>query len=345
MKIYQEDIKHLLIGAAFFSTGGGGSLIDGLEIVKDIRTLTLLNEEELKNDNVCATVFLAGSVNPPSLDILRRNHKIAINDSFDLVIKAFKYLERKIDKKIHYILPVELGGFNTAVSILLSFKLGLPLINADLTGRSAPEMFQTSYYLGDIPPSPAAVTTIFDEKHFVEDLKDYKRFDDFLRSLVINSYGYDVGVANFPLSVKRARDYFIKGTMAQCIEIGSILRSGHAYKAIEKANGKILFKGELVEEVYEEKAGFTNGYVLLENKDEKFRIEYKNEILVSLKQKKIIASIPDLIGVVTVDGVPVINTKFPKNTELIVYSILSNDLWLSPKGKKIFDLHHFGYKI
>jgi len=344
IKLNQEELRHLLIGATFFSTGGGGSLTEGIELIKEVEELTLFDIEEVNPKKYCATSYLVGSVNPPSLGELKKQFNIKLDNSSELVIKAFKHLQNRLNKKIDYVIPIELGGYNTAVSLLIASQMNLPIIDADLTGRSAPEMYQTSYFIGNISPSPASVVNLFDEKFFVENLNDYKRFDDYLRSLVINSYGYDVGVANFPLSVIQARDYFIKNTMTQCLKIGSLLAEGKSYIAIEKAKGKVLFKGRLIKEVYWEKSGFTEGYVLLENKYKKFRIEYKNEILVSYLDNKIIASVPDLIGVITTDGRPVINTEFPKKKELIVYTIPTNDIWNSPKGRKVFNLSHFGYE-
>ncbi|MHB2153709.1 DUF917 domain-containing protein [Calditrichota bacterium GD2] len=343
MKLNQVKLRQLLIGAAFFSTGGGGSLDEGLEVIKDIEEITLIDVNAAASHQLCATAYLVGTINPPKLDELRQNNNIAFKDANDLVVEAFQYLQKRLGKEINYIVPVELGGYNTAVSLYLAAKMRLRLLDADLTGRSAPEMFQTGYFVGGISPSPAGAVTIFGEKIFIEEAHDYKRFDDLLRSMVAISAGYDVGVANFPLPIKEARPYLLRNTLSMCVKIGALLEKGEVFEAIQRANGKIIFTGKLKEERYREEGGFTQGSVILENKDGRLRLEYKNEILVSFLNGKLIASVPELIGVVTATGKPVINTQFPVGQELIVYAIPAPFLWKTSKGRAVFDLKHFGY--
>ena len=344
MNINQEQIKHLLTGAAFFSTGGGGSLTEGLKVIQGIEEITLLNVDLAHPDKFCATAYLVGGVSPPSLEIVSKYKKIVYNNPVDIVVKSFNYLQKIIDKKIDYVVPIELGGFNTAVSLYLAAKTGVPLIDADLTGRSAPEMLQTSYYLGDIDPSPAAVITIFDDKFLIENVSDYVRMDEIFRSIVALSANYDIGVSNFPIPLKKARPYLLENTLSHCIEIGALLAENKVMDAIKCAKGKVIFTGILKEEIFEEKNGFTIGKAILENNDQQLVVEYKNENLVSYsKDKQIIASVPDLIGVITINGKPVMNTDYPKHQPLIVYSIPSPQIWKSAKGQAIFGLKHFGY--
>ncbi len=343
MKLNQVQLRQLLVGAAFFSTGGGGSLDKGLEVIKDIEEITLIEVNAAIPHQLCATAYLVGTINPPELDELKQNNSIAFSNATELVIEAFQYLQKRLGKEINYIVAVELGGYNTAVALYLAAKMRLPIIDADLTGRSAPEMFQTSYFVGGISPSPAGAVTIFGEKIFIEDVADYERFDDLLRNMVAMSCGYDVGVANFPLTIKEAKPYLLRNTLSLCVKIGALLEKGEVFEAIQRANGKIIFTGKLKEERYREEGGFTLGSVILENKDGQLRLEYKNEILVSFLNGKLIASVPDLIGVVTTTGQPVINTQFPVGQELIAYTIPAPFLWKTSKGRAVFGLKHFGY--
>jgi len=341
MKLNQEKLRQLLIGATFFSTGGGGSLDEGLEVIRDIEELTLLDINEADPDQLCATAYLVGTVNPPELDELKQ--KAFYNNANDLVIEAFQYLHKKLDKKIKYIVPVELGGYNTAVSLYLAAKMRLQLIDADLTGRSAPEIFQTSYFVGNISPSPAGVVTIFGEKIFIEDIHDYKRFDDLLRALVSLCYGSDVGVANFPVPVAAAKRYLIKNSLTRCIEVGSLLNRGKIEEAIALVEGKIIFRGQSIEEEYEIRNGFTYGHVLVKNEMGILRLEYMNEILAAFLNDRLTAAVPDLIGAVNINGEPILNTKFGKGTDVIVFTIPAPDIWQSAGGLSVFGPEHFGY--
>ena len=341
MELSQKQLRQLLLGASFFSTGGGGSFEEGLEVINRIKKITLIDVDHAQPEKLCATAYLVGSINPPSTDELPFKNKMIFKNSADLVIEAFQYLQQKLGRKIDYIVPVELGGYNTAVSFYLADKIKCPVLDADLTGRSAPEMFQTSYFVGKIPPSPAGAATIFGEKFLIEEVVDYQRFDDFLRSLVVITFGYDVGVANFPLPVHEAKPYLLKKTLSLCIEVGELLKEGKVREAIKRVNGEIIFSGKLKKERYKEENGFTKGIVILEKGTKRLRLEYKNEILVSYIDGKQIASVPDLIGVVTVTGKPVVNTQYPEEQELIVYKIPAPSIWKTPEGLEVFSLKHF----
>ena len=344
MKLTTLQLRELLIGVTFFSTGGGGSLELGLKLVDKIEEIELIDLSDIDPLKMCATSYLVGSIKAPPLEELKRMHKnVCINDDSDLILSAFNILQKNFPEKIDIIVPIELGGHNTAVTLYLADKLELPVLDADLTGRSAPEMYQTGYYVGDIPPTPAAVYTPFGEKYYIENINDYKRLDDVFRELVTLCYDYDIGVANFPLPIKKAAPYMQKNTLTLSIKVGSLLQQKKIDEAINLAGGKIIFQGRPVEENSEIKDGFTYGKVKIKGTDGDLILEYKNEIMLAKLNGEIIASVPDLIGSVTQNGNPILNTKFPINEEVIVYTLPSQEIWKSGKGRSVFCLEHFGY--
>jgi len=346
MKLNNKQLKQILIGAAFFSTGGGGPLDAGLELIQGISELELVDLNDAPGSSICATAYLVGSIKAPSLVELKKRHKnVAVEQESDLVPAAFNVLQKNYSKKIEFIVPVELGGHNTAVSLYLAHQANLPVLDADLTGRSAPEMYQTSYYIGDIPPTPAGVFTPFGESFFIENIADYERLDIIFRELVHLCDGYDIGVANFPLQIAEAAPYMIKNTLTLCLKIGALLEQGKIEKAVQQAGGEILFKGKPVKEKYEVKQGFTFGFVEILGKEEVLRLEYKNEIMVAKKEDKIIAAVPDLIGVVNDKGVPILNTRYKNEGQVLVFTVPAPELWKTEKGLEVFGREHFGYRI
>ncbi len=342
MKLVREDLERLLIGAAFFSTGGGGSLGAGLKLIEEVDEVEVIRVEEAKEEAYCATAFLAGSIESPSLEELRyKGAKVVVEKEADLVVEAFSVLEKNFPYPILYLLPVELGGHNTAVSLYLAFKKGLPLLDADLTGRSAPEMYQTSYWLGKIPPSPAGVFTPVGEKFYVEDLNDYRRFDDFLRSLVELCWGADVGVACFPVKVEVGKPFFIEKSLSRSAKAGELIQKGKWRQAVEQEGGRVIFEGKVVEEVHEVMRGFTFGFILLKQNGAILELYYKNELMLAVLDGQVVASAPDLIGCVDSEGMPLLNTEIKKGKEVSVYCLPSPSIWLTEEGKNIFNPHHF----
>ncbi|OPX34530.1 hypothetical protein B1H10_03495 [candidate division KSB1 bacterium 4484_188] len=344
MKLNNKQLKQILIGAAFFSTGGGGPLDAGLELIQGISELELVDLNDAPGSSICATAYLVGSIKAPSLVELKKRHKnVAVEQESDLVPGAFDVLQKNFPKEIELIVPVELGGHNTAVSFYLADMANLPVLNADLTGRSAPEMYQTGYYIGGIPPTPAGVFTLFGENLFIEHVDDYERLDDIFRELVNLCDSYDIGVANFPLPVTEAAPYMIRNTLTLCMKIGALLEQAKIEEAVQLAGGEIIFKGMPVEEKYEVKQGFTFGYVDIKGKEGILRLEYKNEIMVAKRDDKIIAAVPDLIGVVNEKGIPILNTKYKRGEQVVVFTVPSPELWRTGKGLEVFSLEHFGF--
>ena len=337
MKLNNEQLRQILIGAAFFSTGGGGPLDEGLDLIQTIDELELINPDEAPGSGICATAYLVGSIKAPSLAELKQKHSnVAIAQQSDLVPGAFDVLQKNYSKKIEFIVPVELGGHNTAVSLYLARRANLPVLDADLTGRSAPEMHQTCYYVGDIPPTPAAVFTPFGESLFIENMDDYERLDDIFRELVHLCDGYDIGVANFPLPIAEAAPYIIRNTLTLSMEIGALLEQGKIEEAVQRAGGEIIFKGIPVIERYDVKQGFTFGYVEIQGKDGILRLEYKNEIMVAKRDDIVIAAVPDLIGVVNDQGVPILNTRYKSGEQIVVFTVPAPELWRTEKGLEVF---------
>ncbi len=342
MKIKRSEMRSLLLGAAFFSTGGGGTVEAGEHLIEGIEEVEIINPDEAEKEAFTATAFFAGSIKSPTLEELRRQgYKLAIEEEGELLSGSFDVLQSKLEGKIKYIIPVELGGHNTAVSLYLAGKKGVAVLDCDLTGRSAPEMYQTSYYVGDISPTPAGVFTIFGEGVYVENMEDYDRFDKLLRYLVELSYGYDVGVSCFPLRLRDAFPYLLKGTLSLSLRIGKLLEKGDLFAALSEAGAEVIFSGEVKEEEFQVREGFTFGRVKIQGKEGELILEYKNEILVAKLAGKIIASVPDLIGVINEEAKPVLNTKFRQGEKVLVYKIPSPPIWRSPKGLEVFGLQHF----
>ncbi len=343
MILDREDLEHLLLGAAFFSTGGGGSLAAGLELVASISKLEIIGVDEARPDGISATGYLVGSINAPSLgEVASRGVQIAVKREAELVVRAFQFLREKWAGAIDYVVPVELGGYNTAVALFLAFETGLPLLDADLTGRSAPEMYQTGYYVGDIPPTPAAVFTAMGERLLVEGVSDYGRLDNLLRALVQATHGLDVGVANFPVAVGTARPFLVQGSLNRCVQVGALLSRGKVDEAISLASGRMIYRGRVVGEKFHSASGFTVGYALVTDGKTTLSLRYKNEILAAYVDQNLTASVPDLIGVVTPEGRPVENTHFPLGGEVIVYVLPAPEIWRTPRGSEVFSLQHFG---
>ena len=73
----------------------------------------------------------------------------------------------RVGKQVVYALPVEMGGFNTLVPMLVAMKNNTGIIDVDGAGRAVPTLNTTLMELNGISPSPVALT---DDKENVVDI-------------------------------------------------------------------------------------------------------------------------------------------------------------------------------
>ncbi len=341
-EIKKEEFYSLLLGASFFSTGGGGNYDDGLKLLEEIESVNVLSIDEVDDYKFLFTLFFAGSIASPELEVLKREKEgVSIENEGELILNSYDTLNEKFGGELFYVVPVELGGHNTAPPLLLGAKRNIFVIDGDLTGRSAPEIAQTSLVAGGFSPFPAGVGTIFSERILIEGNWDYERFDKFLRYLVEYSYGYDVGVSSFPLKVKSAKNFVIKGTIRKSLEVGKLLLKGKILEAMRLSSSEILYEGVVMEEVKFNKDGFSYGRVKIKSDKGILRIFYKNEIIFVFLDDELIGEPPECFGVIDEEGKPVLNGRFKEGERVAVYKFRTPEIWLKGKGKEVFSKKWF----
>jgi DUF917 family protein len=128
-----------------FRTGGGGSPAWGKAI--------------LRNDFACGRtpelIDLGVSTKPPSSAagswigwVLEKMGTENImrhwEERFEL-LEVTRVMEGLLGRSVDHVVPFEVGGLNTPVILSLGARLGLPVIDGDALGRSAPETQMTSF--------------------------------------------------------------------------------------------------------------------------------------------------------------------------------------------------------
>ena len=145
------DVRDILTGAAFFGGGGGGSLGDGLRLLDELERkgkveIELLDLAEMAEDE-CAV--MVAEIGAPKAFKLR--------SSFPETVTAVGVMRDALQRggrRLRYLMSGELGGMNTAVPLCAAASLGIPVIDADGTGRAVPELRVCLYPMSDIPLAP-----------------------------------------------------------------------------------------------------------------------------------------------------------------------------------------------
>jgi hypothetical protein len=268
LSVYAFDFKDtdaLLIGLSQFGTGGGGDPEWGKKILnKDKskgRICQLIDPEDVEDDAFICSGGIMGSV--------KTLEKLSYQDIVDsweddfVLIKAFREMERVMGRKLDYIIPFEAGGLNTPVIMTLAARMGIPMINGDAVGRSAPETQMTSFIGLGLSLTPMPLVDHIGNKIVVMDSLEPTYADEIGRFVVTKGGGLG-GNAHYPMSGVDLKRCCIPNIVTDAITYGRAVLEAREKKEdpvdafVKAANGIKLFQGS-IEEI---KAGDALGFYL-----------------------------------------------------------------------------------
>ncbi len=353
-ELNKQDMIDVLYGCTVLGTGGGGPLADGLALMEEHfeknETLKLITLDELPDDEYVVTPYSCGapSAKPDPKFAGMKTSKIAPS------VLAAQALEETLGKKIYAVGSTELGGANTAEALHAALVMGVPLLDADPAGRSVPELQHSTYYIKNVPIYPMGVATKFGEKIVVQNVQDDLRAEDIVRAIAVASDNM-VGVADHANVGKVIKESLIPDMISYAQNIGKVLREtrdagGDTAQAICEANdGKVLFKGTVMDYTCETREGFNFGEIHLdgqgEYENEKYRIWLKNENIISYRNEEVDVIAPDLICMIGEDGNPLTTPNFENGDKMTVIALPSPEVWTTPEGLKCFGPEHFGLDV
>ena len=346
-KIGLKDIEDIALGASLLGAGGGGDPYIGkliaMTAVKDCGEVTLLDPEELKDDDLVIPIAMMGA--PTILCEKGINGK-----EYE---KLYEMVCQFNGKKIAAFLPIEAGGVNSMIPIAACARLGLPLVDADGMGRAFPEIQMVTFTLGGVSASPMALT---DEKGNACIFKTIsnKWMEELARSVTM-SCGGSVSVSMYAMDGATLKKYGIKNIITKSQKLGQAIRT--VKDATEKETPEEnfikltgaykLFKGKITDMLRETRGAFNFGKVLLEGileyKGRSANVEFQNENLVANVDGKILATTPDLICILDTETfIPVTTDALKYGKRVMVVGLPCNDLWRTKEGLELVGPRYFG---
>lgn len=260
IELGEKELKEILYGAAFFGSGGGGSLEFGSQLVEEILTqmtkrrtpVRIVTVDEVGDRERTAVVAVIGSpanigapsatgesnLNPERIIMLAQTKALK---AIELVIKnrqnkkekpfapelAFDLLYETLGQTPSYTLTVEIGAANVFIAMLTGVLKNLPIVDCDGAGRSVPELSLTTYAVKEISVSPTALVSQVDT-----DIKAalYAKTSSEMEALIrptisTDQFGQMGGLAIYPLKGKQLREpqVVLSGTIARAQLLGSAI--------------------------------------------------------------------------------------------------------------------------
>lgn len=343
----ENTIEDIAVGATLLGSGGGGDPHIGklmaLNAIKTYGPVQLLPLSKCDDTMRTAAVALMGA---PSVII----EKIPNGNEF---VNSLSKLQHHLGEKIAAIYPIEIGGINSMIPIIVAARMQLPLLDCDPMGRAFPELHMVTFHLNNIASTPM---TVADEKGNIAILETIsnKFTEKFARSLTVDM-GALAAVSLYPVTAAELKKYSVKGSYTLSAKIGSTIRQiKHHQNSLElllnDIDGYHLFTGKVVDILRKLQGGFNYGTIVLEGleafKGKTMRVEFQNENLIAILGEKPVAITPDIISFINLETLTPFTTeslKYGKRVHLI--GLKADPQWRSPQGLKTVGPNYFGYEI
>lgn len=356
-----QEVEDLVRGVTFFGTGGGGDPVKGLkflkETLKDVGKIEIIDVDELDDDATVCTCFYMGSIAPHTPEVQEKMKKMGYADiEVERVLpEAVKRLEKYIGKEIDAIVAIELGGINTPAPIDAAARLGKKIINGDYAGRAIPEIVQTTPSLAGKNVCPMTSVDEWGNVVYIEKVKNHLCAEAMGKAISTVAFGL-VGQTSFVMTGKEMKEIIIKGTITESLAVGKVLReaagSGKdpAKKVADLLNGWVLFKGKVVEKVWEDKEGYFWGTNTIKGTDDfsghEFKIWFKNENHITWLDGEVYVTSPDIIEVIdSKTGEPITNPAIKEGNEVAVIGVKKRAAFNNKVGIDRVGPVHYGFDI
>lgn len=348
MKIGAVEIEEVALGAAVLGTGGGGDPFIGkllaLDAVAKYGPVEMIQPDEVDDEGLVIPPALMGA---PTVMV----EKIPNGDES---VGAMRALENRLQRKAVAITPIEQGGLNSQIPIAVSAKVGLPMTDCDSMGRAFPELQMTSFHLHGISATPMAMG---DEKGnlLILETIDNVWTERLARTATVQMGGVSL-IAIYPMTGAQLKKACVRGTVTLSMEIGRAIKSARQKgenpisDVVKLMKSRILFKGKIADLLRRTTGGFSRGEAKFQGLDEykgqELTVEFQNENLVAIRDKKVVASVPDLISVLDLEsGLPITTEGLRYGNRAVVIGSPCNQVWRTPQALAAVGPRYFGYDV
>lgn len=356
-----QDIMDFVRGCTFMGTGGGGLPKDGVQWLTSARddgfSIGWVDGSEVGDDEYTVCPFLMGSIAPVTEETRARMERFGLRKDIykSIQAEAVQLLEKYMNVKAKAIVPIELGGGNTAGAVAAAARLGILAVDGDYTGRAIPEIPQTTPYLEGLPMWPISSVDRYGNLALIDRSVGYEMAERIGKFIAAASFGL-AGQAGFMFKGKEMKRVLIPKTLTQCLEIGRKIRNAReagqrpARELIEHLNGWLLFEGRVAKKETQDKEGYYWGTNTVAGegdfKGNELKIWFKNENHISWLNNEAYVTSPDMIIVTEQEtGEPLTNTEIAEGKRVSVIGLRAIGKFRSEKGLKILGPKHFGFDI
>lgn len=340
----RQDLRDLAVGAAFLGTGGGGDPYIGRLMVEAAMeqggTVTILDPDEVPDDALVIPTAMMGA---PTVLI----EKIPGGDE---AVASLRQLEKYLGRRAYATMPIECGGINSTIPLVVGALTGIPVVDADGMGRAFPELQMETFSVLGVRGSPMVVTNEYGDSALIEAHDD--RFMEWLSRGVAIRMGGAAYIAEYSMSGADVKRTSVRNTLSLGIRIGRCLREAkHRHlnpidellkmlPETQYSYGRVIWRGKVIDVRRETKLGWALGVARIEGMDEwagVMEIQIQNENLLARVDGKVKAIVPDLICVMEAETAEPITTEYLRyGQRVVVVAVAVPPIMRTPAALDVF---------
>ena len=353
----EQELIDILVGSCIQSTRN----CDPSESIENVKaalgagkSFRLLSVEDFPEDGMTVAVQGLGgggaweyviertdAQNLPTIDDPRR--------------RVVELLSEFTGKEVTALVRSEAAGA-TATALLLAADMGIPTLDAGITGRAVPEVQQSIPWINGIASVPTAIVTRWGDEIIIRHAVDEYRVEDIGRAIAVASGGGAV-ITMTPMSGAQLEKGVIAGNLSEALLFGKTVREAREVgqdpvdALVEVTDGYKLFHGVVSRSDDRGDRGFNwveahfRGVGEFEGRQ--YRIFVKNENIVGWLDEEIDAISPDYIYNLDPDtgestlGVGI--GGYVVGEEVVIVGVPAPAQWRSEKGIELMGPRHFGF--
>lgn len=347
--ITRQDLVDLAYGAALLGSGGGGDPYIGRLMVQEAlnrgQSVTVWELDEVPDEGLVIATAMMGA---PTVMVEKLPSGIE-------GVAALRALEDHLGQRAVATIPMECGGLNSTLPLVVAAQADIPVVNADGMGRAFPELQMETFGVLGVPGSPMAIANEHGDTTLVT-ARDNWQMEWLARGICVRMGGAAM-IAEYSMTGATARRVSIPGTLRLGISLGAAIRQARARHAdpLEHLGGalaeasyrgpRLLFEGK-VEDVFRQTTeGFVRGHARVRGNGSSgtLRLQFQNEHLIAEVDGQVLAVVPDLICVLAAETAEPITTEGLRYGQRVsVVAITPPEIMRTPEALSVFGPGAFG---
>ena len=222
-----QECEDFVRGCTVMGTGGGGAPERGMQLLSNALERgskpAWIDVEDVSDDGWTACTFGMGSIAPQTEEIRKEIERLDLEPAN---IDFSRSIEELIDfagVQLEAIVPVELGGSNSAGPLVFGAQLGLPCVNGDYAGRAIPEIEQTTPVLAGKALAPLSSVDRWGNVCFIKEGASPGMIERIGKMLSVAALGGCL-MTGYLMQGVEMKQVIVPGTLTMCLELGKAIR-------------------------------------------------------------------------------------------------------------------------